>query len=101
MALYPEFTVGETLSYFGRLHGMSAAEIERGAETLTQVLDLPPHRNNRAIKTLRLVCRKLRGIINCPNSNIIRVQTVHPLVIKRLVNDKLGGVVWVPLLHLP
>ena len=52
LALFPEFTIPETLSYFGRLHGMSGAEIERGSETLTQVLDLPPHRN-RAIKTLR------------------------------------------------
>ena len=53
LALYPSFTISETLSYFGRLHGMTAAEVESGAESLTLLLDLP-HRN-RATKTLRSV----------------------------------------------
>ena len=55
LALYPEFTISETLSYFGRLHGMTAAGVEGAAEALAQVLDLPAaqQRNTRLVKTLR------------------------------------------------
>ena len=41
LALYPEFTIQETLSYFGRIFGMSAARIRERTEFLMTFLDLP------------------------------------------------------------
>ena len=41
LALYGEFTIKETLHYFGRIFGMTKTEIEEQMEFLTEMLDLP------------------------------------------------------------
>ena len=51
LALHTEFSISETFSYFGRLHGLGGDEVARQAEFLTQLLDLPNGRSQ--IKTLR------------------------------------------------
>jgi ABC-type Na+ transport system ATPase subunit NatA len=51
LALYLEFTIEETLSYFGRLHALGREEIAKQTEFLTQFLDLP--KKTRTNKTLR------------------------------------------------
>ena len=40
--LYPRLTMRENIVYFGRLHGMSAAEAHARAEILAQLLDVKP-----------------------------------------------------------
>lgn len=40
--LYPRLTARENIVYFGRLHGMGAAEAAARAERLAQVLDMAP-----------------------------------------------------------
>ncbi|KAK4297956.1 hypothetical protein Pmani_029656 [Petrolisthes manimaculis] len=41
LALYREFTIGETLSYFGRIHHMSSSLIRQRTHFLLTFLDLP------------------------------------------------------------
>ncbi|XP_076032357.1 ABC-type transporter snustorr [Oratosquilla oratoria] len=41
LALFQEFTICETLQYFGRIHGMSHLSIARKTEFLIKFLDLP------------------------------------------------------------
>ena len=40
-ALYKEFTINETLHYFGRIHGMKKSDICNQIEFLISLLDLP------------------------------------------------------------
>lgn len=52
LALYPEITVSETLMYFSRLHGMTAAELKDRADFLIDnFLDLAAQRD-RLVKNL-------------------------------------------------
>ena len=45
LALYTEFSILETLQYFGRLHGMGGAAVRDRLESLTKLLELlPSHR---------------------------------------------------------
>ena len=41
LALYGEFTICETLHYFGRIYGMCKSDIDGQIEFLTSLLDLP------------------------------------------------------------
>jgi len=41
LALYGEFTICETLHYFGRIYAMKKVEIDKQVEFLTTLLDLP------------------------------------------------------------
>ncbi|XP_066951029.1 ABC transporter G family member 20-like isoform X1 [Macrobrachium rosenbergii] len=41
LALYSEFTIGETLSYFGRIHNLSSEKIQERTNFLVKFLDLP------------------------------------------------------------
>merc|ERR1712012_1092862 len=50
IALYDEFTILETLQYFGRLHGLRSKEVLLQLEFLTGLLDLPP--SSRTVGTL-------------------------------------------------
>jgi len=50
LALYGEFSIVETLQYFGRIYGMSSKEIITEMEFLLKFLDLPPQK--RIISTL-------------------------------------------------
>lgn len=53
MALYGDFTMSETLYYFGILHGMSLKSVRARREFLTEFLELPTQ--NKLIRTLRYV----------------------------------------------
>ena len=44
MALYREFTIRETLAYFGRLYNMSPGRVAERTEFLMSFLDLPAAR---------------------------------------------------------
>ena len=41
VALYGEFKIKETLQYFGRIHGLTQAQIEAKMKSLTEFLELP------------------------------------------------------------
>ena len=41
LAIYSEFTIAETLSYFGRIFNMSSEKIRARTEFLIEFLDLP------------------------------------------------------------
>lgn len=51
LALYGDFTMLETMYYFGILHRMSRAEVKARGKFLLNLLDLPTH--NRCISKLR------------------------------------------------
>lgn len=53
IALYGEFTIRETMMYFGWIFGMCTAEIVERLRFLLQFLDLPSQ--NRLVKNLRQV----------------------------------------------
>lgn len=53
IALYGEFTIRETMMYFGWIFGMCTTEIADRLRFLLQFLDLPSQ--NRLVKNLRLV----------------------------------------------
>ena len=50
LALYGEFTIKETLEYFGRLYSLANEYVQSQMEFLFKLLDLPPR--HRFIKTL-------------------------------------------------
>ena len=50
LALYGEFTIKETLEYFGRIYKLPNAFVKSQMEFLFKLLDLPP--SNRSVKTL-------------------------------------------------
>ncbi|KAK3590643.1 hypothetical protein CHS0354_013676 [Potamilus streckersoni] len=49
-ALFNEMTIGETLSYFGRIHGMNSESIKKRTNFLLEFLTLP--KPNRLVKEL-------------------------------------------------
>ena len=51
LALYGDFTLLETMHYFGILHGMKRAEVKQRARFLTELLELPS--KGKSIKKLR------------------------------------------------
>lgn len=51
LSLYTEFSIAETLNYFGTLSGMTKTEIENARSYLVALLDLPE--DTRRIGTLR------------------------------------------------
>ncbi len=51
-ALFGEFTVRETLQYFGRIYGMQPEEIKSQTKFLIQLLDLPAEKS-RFIRSFR------------------------------------------------
>ena len=50
--MFGEFTVRETLQYFGRIYGMTAAEIKSQTKFLIKLLDLPDEKT-RPIRSFR------------------------------------------------
>ncbi len=50
LAIYSEFTIAETLSYFGRIFNMSPEKIRARTEFLIEFLDLP--KENRLVGKL-------------------------------------------------
>jgi ABC-type multidrug transport system ATPase subunit len=50
LALYGEFTIKETLEYFGRIYNLSRGFVKSQMELLFELLDLPP--GHRSVKTL-------------------------------------------------
>jgi ABC-type multidrug transport system ATPase subunit len=50
LALYSDFTIKETLQYFGRIYNLRPAFVESQLEFLIKLLDLPP--SERYVKTL-------------------------------------------------
>ena len=53
LALYGEFTICETLHYFGRIYAMKKVEIDKQIEFLTTLLDLP--KSGILIRRLRYI----------------------------------------------
>ena len=53
-ALFSEFTVRETLQYFGRIYGMSSDEVKAQTKFLIKLLDLPDNKS-RLIRSFRLI----------------------------------------------
>lgn len=51
IALVVEFTILETIYFFGRLHGMKKEQLQERANFLLKFLDLPD--GNRLIRDLR------------------------------------------------
>lgn len=41
LALYNEFTIGNTLTFFGRIHGLTSKETQARMDFLIDFLDLP------------------------------------------------------------
>lgn len=58
IALYGEFTIRETMMYFGWIFGMCTAEIVERLRFLLQFLDLPSQ--NRLVKNLRYTRTRLQ-----------------------------------------
>jgi ABC-type multidrug transport system ATPase subunit len=50
LALYGDFTIKETLEYFGRIYKLKSAFVKSQLKFLTNLLDLPPF--DRYVKTL-------------------------------------------------
>jgi ABC-type multidrug transport system ATPase subunit len=50
LALFGDFTIKETLQYFGRIYNLRAAFVDSQLEFLTKLLDLPA--SDRYVKTL-------------------------------------------------
>ena len=50
LALYGEFTIKETLEYFGRIYNLSSSFVKSQTELLFELLDMPP--GHRFVKTL-------------------------------------------------
>lgn len=50
LALYGEFTIQETLEYFGRIYRLSQTFVKSQMEFLSKMLDLPP--SHRFVKSL-------------------------------------------------
>ena len=53
IGLYKDFSMSETLYYFGLLHGMKVKDVRTRRKFLQDFLDLPP--SHRLIRTLRSV----------------------------------------------
>ena len=53
LALYEEFSIRETLTFFGRLHQMSQDDVEERIEFLVEFLNLPD--KDALIRELRSV----------------------------------------------
>lgn len=51
ISIYEDFTIEETLQYFGKINRMPAAHIQARVEFLVQFLDLPSRR--RTVANLR------------------------------------------------
>lgn len=56
IALYGEFSIRETMMYFGWIFGMQTTEIRERLQFLLNFLDLPSE--TRLVKNLRYVCGK-------------------------------------------
>lgn len=54
IALYGEFSIRETMMYFGWIFGMQTTEIRERLQFLLNFLDLPSE--TRLVKNLRYVC---------------------------------------------
>lgn len=52
LALYNEFTISDTLVFFGRIHGLTWKESQARMDFLIDFLDLP--QKNRLVRNLRL-----------------------------------------------
>lgn len=50
LALYGDFTIKETLEYFGRIYNLPSAFVKSQMEFIFKLLDLPP--GHRYVKTL-------------------------------------------------
>ena len=65
IALIMEFTILETIRFFGKLNGMKQQQLQERTNFLLKFLDLPD--KNRLVRDLRLVscvCNKLLDINN-------------------------------------
>ena len=51
LALYNEFTISDTLTFFGRIHGLSSKDTQARVNFLVDFLDLP--QKNRLVRNLR------------------------------------------------
>lgn len=54
LALYNEFTIGDTLVFFGRIHGLTSKDTQARMDFLIDFLDLP--QKNSLVRNLRLGC---------------------------------------------
>ena len=53
IALIMEFTISETIHFFGKLHGMKKEQLQERSDFLLKFLDLPD--GNRLVRDLRFV----------------------------------------------
>lgn len=65
IALYGEFSIRETMMYFGWIFGMQTSEIKERLQFLLNFLDLPSE--SRLVKNLRFVPRHS----NCVKLNLL------------------------------
>jgi ABC-type multidrug transport system ATPase subunit len=66
IALYGEFSIRETMMYFGWIFGMETMEIHDRLKFLLSFLDLPSE--NRLVKNLRFVWKKYCCMITLTKS---------------------------------
>uniref|UniRef100_A0A673ZKX2 ABC transporter G family member 20-like n=1 Tax=Salmo trutta TaxID=8032 RepID=A0A673ZKX2_SALTR len=56
LALYNEFSISDTLTFFGRIHGLSATDTQTRMDFLVDFLDLPHNRLQNPRCALKLSC---------------------------------------------
>ena len=59
--MYGEFTICETLHYFGRIYAMKKGEIDKQVEFLTTLLDLP--KGGSLVRNLRFEILLVYGTV--------------------------------------
>jgi ABC-type multidrug transport system ATPase subunit len=60
LALYGEFSIRETLRYFGRIYGMDSSDVELKGKFIISLLDLPSD-SSRLVRNLRYVSLRLQN----------------------------------------
>lgn len=65
LALYNEFTISDTLVFFGRIHGLTSKDTQARMDFLIDFLDLP--QKSSLVRNLRLGCSfDSRPCLGCP-----------------------------------
>lgn len=74
LALYNEFTISDTLVFFGRIHGLTSKDTQARMDFLIDFLDLP--QKSSLVRNLRLGCSlDSRSSLGCSPGLLFQVET--------------------------